>query len=250
MEQVQRMWILRTKIDSWSSGKVAEPIRQRNRELLIDAYLRLPPRRIWLFIKFSRFIILSFHLKFESMEQAGVFGPEDAIARGRELQTFTEFPDIANRSCAAHRIIDSASLAKLIYITGMNDIEKRRRPQLNLWANFTNFSPESFESYLALTFLAFGVPGYIRNCGIDCVRQLACQTQLDILRTGQHKSPSPLSSILDEGERVELITRVVVRERFTDLLKGRLKEPKLSEFKKVLFEITYPTPPLNWPHLR
>lgn len=78
------MWTLRTKIDSWSSGKVAEPIRQRNRELLIDAYLRLPSRRVWFFVKFSRFLILHFHLKLESEEQVKVFGPEDAMAKGRE----------------------------------------------------------------------------------------------------------------------------------------------------------------------
>ncbi|GAB1319254.1 hypothetical protein MFIFM68171_09464 [Madurella fahalii] len=230
MEQAQRMWILRVKIDAWSKGKVAEPIRQRNRELLINAYLRLPPRRIWFFVKFARFIILYFHLKPESMEQVDVFGPEDAVAR-------------------AHQIIDPASLAKFIYSTGMNDIEKTRRPRLNLWGSFNDVSPESVERYLNLRFLSFEIPGYIRDCGIDEIRQLACQTQLEILRTGQHKSPRLLASILDEGQRVELITRVVVRERFMDALKGRLKEPKLSELKKVIFETTYPTPPLNWQHL-
>jgi hypothetical protein len=48
--QVQLMWKLRVKIDSWSTG-VDEPIRQRNRELLTSAYLRCPPRRVWLYVK-------------------------------------------------------------------------------------------------------------------------------------------------------------------------------------------------------
>lgn len=45
-----RMWTLRLKLDSWSQG-VDEGIRQRNRDLLTDAYNRLPPCRIWLYVR-------------------------------------------------------------------------------------------------------------------------------------------------------------------------------------------------------
>ena len=51
------MWVLRVKIDSWSQG-VDEDIRQRNRDLLTEAYLRCPPRRVWLYMK----IVKYFHL--------------------------------------------------------------------------------------------------------------------------------------------------------------------------------------------
>lgn len=56
-EQSKRMWILRVKIDSWSQG-VDEHIRQRNRDLLTQAYLRCPPKRTWLYLK----IVKYFHL--------------------------------------------------------------------------------------------------------------------------------------------------------------------------------------------
>lgn len=46
-EQVPRMWILRVKINSWSQG-VDETIRERNRNLL-EAYIKLPPCRVWLY---------------------------------------------------------------------------------------------------------------------------------------------------------------------------------------------------------
>jgi hypothetical protein len=80
-EQAKRMWTLRVKIDSWSKGKVDEVIRQRNRELLMDAYLRLPPGRVWLFVKFSRFEMLNGKWGLEHNEE-GVAMAEDAIARG------------------------------------------------------------------------------------------------------------------------------------------------------------------------
>jgi hypothetical protein len=80
-EQAQRMWTLRVKIDSWSQGKVDEDIRQRNRELLIDAYLRLPPGRVWLFVKLSRVEMLNSKLELESNEEGAAMA-ENAIARG------------------------------------------------------------------------------------------------------------------------------------------------------------------------
>ena len=61
-----RMWILRVKIDSWSTG-VDENIRRRNRELLLGAYLNCSPWRILLYIKILRF----FHLNLEDSKQGG-----------------------------------------------------------------------------------------------------------------------------------------------------------------------------------
>lgn len=81
------MWKLRVKIDVWSQG-LDESLRQRNRELLIEAYLRLPPHRVWHFVKHIRLAYLTqmagpmggngpCHL-----EDSFVEGPEDIIAQG------------------------------------------------------------------------------------------------------------------------------------------------------------------------
>ena len=51
------MFSLRVKLDSWSHG-VDEDIRQRNRELLTEGYLRSPPWRFWMYMK----IVKIFHL--------------------------------------------------------------------------------------------------------------------------------------------------------------------------------------------
>jgi hypothetical protein len=46
--QAALMWKLRVKIDVWSKG-VDDTLRQRNRELLMGAYLWLLPCRVWPF---------------------------------------------------------------------------------------------------------------------------------------------------------------------------------------------------------
>lgn len=83
MDQAGKMWTLRVKIDSWTKGKVHESIRQRNRELLIDAYLQLPPRRVWLFIKFCRFSILGDQLEMKPDDEAWPVTSEDIVAQGK-----------------------------------------------------------------------------------------------------------------------------------------------------------------------
>lgn len=82
MTQAKRMWILRVKIDAWSIGKVDEATRQRNRELLLDAYLRLPPRRVWMYVKVIRFGILHVHYKLDHKGEASETTPEDEVVRG------------------------------------------------------------------------------------------------------------------------------------------------------------------------
>jgi len=83
MEQATLMWKLRVKIDSWSQG-IDESIRHRNRLLLTDLYLQLPPRRVWLYVKQIRMAYstptagLNDHLTHSNAMQQ----PEDVIARG------------------------------------------------------------------------------------------------------------------------------------------------------------------------
>jgi predicted methyltransferase MtxX (methanogen marker protein 4) len=49
--------------------------------------------------------------------------------------------------------------------------------------------------------------------------------------------------LFDEGDRVELLTRMLVRGRFMNAVKGRLEASVLAELERVLFEVAYPTPP-------
>ncbi|AEO66556.1 uncharacterized protein THITE_2144086 [Thermothielavioides terrestris NRRL 8126] len=166
LTQAQRMWTLRVKIDAWSEGRVDEKIRQRNRELLLDAYLRLPPRRVWSFVKFARLFILSSDPTLDYKREDGLPEAEDIVARAPS--------------------------------------------------------------------------------GIPEVEELACQAQREIVRMGGFNSPGPRIGTFGHGEKIELLTRAMVRERFMDALKGRLEEPVLRELRSVLFGIAYPTPPPGW----
>lgn len=57
LQQAVLMWQLRIRIDKWSVG-LNEEIRERNRHLLTDAYLRCPPRRVWLYMKFVKAFLM------------------------------------------------------------------------------------------------------------------------------------------------------------------------------------------------
>ena len=72
----------------WSGG-VAEPIRQRNRDLLEEAYMRLPAARFMVYAKFWRAQIL---FRFNREDRGGddgpdpFAGPEDAVLKGSVCQ--------------------------------------------------------------------------------------------------------------------------------------------------------------------
>lgn len=139
MEQATRMWKLRVKIDVWSRG-VDESLRQRNRELLVGAYLRLPPRRVLLYLKQFRVAALEQVARLEGenpFNHAELYfqGPEDTIARGKRLLS-TAYARCANFEVACH-IIKSKKLAQLMYKAAMNDVKMKQRPGLNIWADFT-----------------------------------------------------------------------------------------------------------------
>lgn len=88
MEQAGPMWKLRVKIDVWSKG-LDESLRQRNRELLIEAYLRLPLHRVWLFLKHIRFAVLGRVTGLQVEDKTQISGdaceqePEDTIVQGK-----------------------------------------------------------------------------------------------------------------------------------------------------------------------
>lgn len=87
MKQVFLMMKLRIKIDVWSRG-LDEALRERNRNLLMDAYTRLPSHRFWLYTKHWRDTILRGPGDPRAQEHAQPQdayddGPEDVIARGK-----------------------------------------------------------------------------------------------------------------------------------------------------------------------
>lgn len=68
LEQSRRMLHLRIKLDSWSQG-VPEFIRTRNRELLIDTYMRLSSSRVWLFSQRVKLMVLNHNKDVDIVEE-------------------------------------------------------------------------------------------------------------------------------------------------------------------------------------
>lgn len=86
--------------------------------------------------------------------------------------------------------------------------------------------------------------------GIGIIEELSRQAQRTIVKQNLHREMECTGNFFDEGERIELLTRMIVREEFMDAFVGNdeteLGRPLLEELKGVLFEITYPTPPKVW----
>jgi hypothetical protein len=77
--------------------------------------------------------------------------------------------------------------------------------------------------------------------GIDEIEQLARNQQLEILKEGAHDREAG-SSILNEGDSIELLTRIRVRSQFMKGLSGKLEVSLLKDLKDVFFGIVFPTP--------
>ncbi|KAK3337974.1 hypothetical protein B0H65DRAFT_309012 [Neurospora tetraspora] len=248
-EQTLLMMTLRIKIDYWSRG-VDEKIRQRNRDLLIAEYLRMPARRLWGYMRIVRYMYLSdsFFIPIRLKPEQ----PEDAVIYAKDL-------------------IEPNSLTYLIYKAVQFDIELRKRPHVDIWGEL---SPDS-ESMALMTELAFRVQGTesILNCGIPIIENLAAslvsQTPFAGMALGiwsrnprnpnYHPSPSPdfesnleaSLSLFNILHRTELALRVICRTRFLGIMesersKHNLHPQTLQDLKKVFFTAVYPTPPDDW----
>jgi len=82
------MWTLRAFIDVASRG-IDDEIRRRNRSLLDDAYMRCPPRRVWLYVKTCRLMaaMASMQVSKFNPDLFWNWGPEDDIAQGTSFYT-------------------------------------------------------------------------------------------------------------------------------------------------------------------
>ncbi|KAH7635529.1 hypothetical protein B0T09DRAFT_379318 [Sordaria sp. MPI-SDFR-AT-0083] len=218
IDQVVRMKILRIKIDSWSNG-IDEGIRQRNRELLVSEYLRLPSHRLWLYIQSERDMVMNHEgidLLNPQMDWPGM--PERAIVHAKDLIK----PDRLNR---------------LMYTAFKIDTKFRQQAPLNGWTDFTPFTQSA---------------GTIMNCGIQKIEDLAKSTDLLSMAivadvTLRNADPT-LNSQFKPPERLELIVRSTCREMFATIMeperiKHNLSRQVIEDLEKVLFTLVYPTPP-------
>lgn len=49
----------------------------------------------------------------------------------------------------------------------------------------------------------------------------------------------------EDNEKIELLTKIMVRSKFIEALSGKLEQSLLKDLKSVFFEILYPAPRLD-----
>ncbi|KAH6876614.1 hypothetical protein B0T10DRAFT_610319 [Thelonectria olida] len=228
MKQSVLMWKLRVKIDVWSQG-LDERIRQRNRELLIDAYLRLPPRRVFMYTRRMRLEFLSRAFPGERL--------------GTDVSSFLQQDDPENLIARASHIMKPDKISKLLYQTTLNDLEIRTKlaPDLDMESMTMLALHKQMMLHRKIT---FETPGHIRDCGISEIEKIAALVQQAVIRHGVWQIPFPFplaDGLFSEGDKIELVTRVMVHDRFIDALKDRLDPQLLEQLHHVFFQVAYPT---------
>ena len=73
--------------------------------------------------------------------------------------------------------------------------------------------------------------------GIDEIEQLTRNQKLETLKEGIQTREASGYSILEEGEKIELLTRIRIRWKFVKALSGKLERSLLSALKEVFFEV-------------
>ncbi|KAJ4014628.1 hypothetical protein NW752_007399 [Fusarium irregulare] len=245
-EQASRMQQLRIKIDSWSFWYgVDEVIRNRNRNMLLQMYMLLPPARFWLYMKRVRIMLLSPENIFITVQPlVELFtnpnfreGPEDIFSKGiHQSRSLQHTANGLYHKFAVQTIVRRDRLNHLIHSTVQNDIHMKQNPELDRWCYAT--SPiEALQSYLATWKFTLKLPGIYE------IEELAASMESSILSTNTHKRMEFDDPRFSEDSKIELLTRVLVKRRFKKAMSARLEEGLAESLKAVLFKYTYPTPP-------
>ncbi|KAK7428598.1 hypothetical protein QQZ08_004859 [Neonectria magnoliae] len=222
LEQARLMWKLRVKIDAWSQG-VDELVRHRNRQLLIQAYLRLPARRVWLFVKQLRFEHDNLALKTK--------GRSDVPPLSR---TFNDPEDIIAR---ASRLIEPENLAQLMYNVALNDLARKKLPAPASWGPMATII-----HWQALMRFIFERPGPICSCGIFEIELLAAMSLVEVTENRSWVGQWSHIPFINDTQAIELTIRKVVKSRFVEVLSGRAEKSLLKELRDVFFNVAYPIP--------
>lgn len=190
MAQAERMWTLRVKIDVWSQA-LDESLRERNRVLLMDSYLRLPPSRVWLFMKHIRIGFLERSRDFgqEEIYRNSFDGPENTLARGK--CPFLAFMQDVLTKIASH-IIKPETLNRLFYKATMNDLTLKDRSDINLWAKIDKFTRQGLEQIQLLRLLDYNEPRMSPPTSPSPALHRTCLCSFD-LTSGQATSVTAVS---------------------------------------------------------
>lgn len=230
MKQVFLMMKLRIKIDVWSRG-LDEALRERNRNLLMDAYTRLPSHRFWLYTKHWRDTILRGPGDPRAQEHAQPQdayddGPEDVIARARY-------------------IIHPNKLNTLMKVAVETDIWLKKKPGYSLSWEFP-MDESGGKNFAMIQALAFN--SRIEECGIEDIEKLSTffrEAVVQQLVSEIRQCANVNLTYFTEDESIELLTRSMMQDDFKNMLEDKLETNVLNDLTKIFFELIYPHPGID-----
>ncbi|KAI1756377.1 hypothetical protein F4782DRAFT_538078 [Xylaria castorea] len=228
MVHAQRMMKKRIKIDVRSQG-LPEIARIESRERLIEKYLTYPSNTVLFFVKHVRYTVL--------MHETG--GYLERAMEDRQSQP-EEPEDIIAQ--ALHDKMEAEKLNRLMYKTVMNDIDKAKDPisERELWMTPIPSLEGAFRLRMMKKFV-FGLPG------IAEVESLALSQEMVIRQQNLSMIKGLPYPFINNDEKIELLTRVMVKPKFQAVLSGRVEAGLLQALEGVLFKMSYPTPPIKPP---
>ncbi|KAI0451067.1 hypothetical protein F5B21DRAFT_488478 [Xylaria acuta] len=234
MERARRMLKQRIKIDVRSQG-LPEVARSEARERLIGQYLRYPSNIVLLFVKRVRYMVLmhdneGYFAGAMEGSQSQPEEPEDIIAQ------------------ALHDMMTPEKLNRLMYNTAMNDIDRAKDPipESELWVTPIPSLEGAFRLRMIGKFV-FGLPGLLKECGVAEIERLALSQELIIRQRDLRMIKGVPYPFIDDDQKTELLTRVMVKPKFQAALAGKVEVGLLRELENVLFKTSYPTPPIKPP---
>ncbi|GAP84655.1 hypothetical protein SAMD00023353_1101920 [Rosellinia necatrix] len=227
MDHSQLMMKRRIKIDVNSKG-MPETVRAERRERLIEEFLTYPSRRVLFFVGRVRMTVLG-HNNEEYLTRAaepGLDEPENVIAQ------------------ALHDKMPSEKINRLMYKTVMNEIDWEKHPidEDELWIMLRDGGALWLRM---LRCFVFDLPGLLKNCGIPEIEKLAVSQEEKIRQLGVGGIRGLPFPSLDDDQKTELLTRVMVKPMFREALGDGIGAVLLQKLEDVMFKISYPTPPIK-----
>ncbi|KAI0505967.1 hypothetical protein F5B22DRAFT_489533 [Xylaria bambusicola] len=231
MNLVKDMWRRRVDVDVESRGQ-PEPIRNRNRERLVEEFMTYPSRRVLFYSGLVRENVLMHHDDGYMQRRL-----DDILQRQRPPEYI-----IAK---ALHGRMSMNKLNWLIYRTAMNDIEREKEqfPEDELWETPLPSIEGAFRLAL-IGKIVFLLPGLLKNCGIPEIERLAAAQEEEIQHHDLKRIRGLPYRFIPDDQKIELLTRIMVRPLFREVLADKVEASLLPRLEDVFFRISFPTPPI------
>ncbi|KAH8649432.1 hypothetical protein BGZ60DRAFT_422302 [Tricladium varicosporioides] len=222
-DQARELLFMRIKLDS-TTRYLPQDIRANARNKFLEQYERIPVQVVWIYLKRIRFMKLGGTminvqnvLEDNQLPAQQLHGAEDVIVASREVFRKKDFCRLMH-----HASLNAFLVAKPLW--GLIN-------ELTLDDNGMKRLHEEKE-------LVLGDQGSICDCGIPKVEEAARAIREAVKASREHMREFPLDHIFSDDEKIELLTRDLLRDyNAKDSGKGLIED---NELERVLFDIIYP----------